>query len=768
MNHFLKRMCCLLLSAACVFTAGILPASAGDDPDDAPVLLQEAKWIWTADTENNVWVTLSKTFTLDTVPKEAVAEIAVENKYQLFVNGERAVYDGGLKRGYNATEGYFDRVDLAPYLREGENEIFVKAWFWGVKEQSYSNVPLDAAGFLFAMDAGGILIASDGSWMAARDLAYKDDSAEAYSVPQPNYRLPEYNIYYVAADAVEPDFQPAQVRGSYGDAPRNALHCRPIPMIKAYGLTDFENTAEYEEYTTSAQEAITMKTPYNAQLAPYLEISSDKEAVITITTDNTEHLENSVRVTYVADGSGRQSFEAPAWFSGQFITYDIPEGITIHRLAYRESGYDTAIDGSFSMGNDFYDTLWQMGARTQMLCIRDNYMDCPDRERAQWTGDAATQMRVMTYCLNTNTYTLYKKMMRQKINWVVSGGKGGLNDLLPTVVPIYNEFYELPAQEMAGIISAWDYYLYTGDSELIAAVYPAFRNYLNLWKTSGSGLVKHKTGQGLPDWQDTGTNRVDTKVQENALYYWALSSVRNMAALLGEDTAKIDERLAGIREGYQTLWVDGVGYTTSDTADDRANAFAVLSGLAPTEHYETIHKVLTTTQKSSIYSEAYVLQALCEMGYVSDALDRMQDRYGNMVQRNLETGMSTLWEYFEEGMGTFNHAWAASPVYILSAYVSGIRPASEGFSSYVIAPDFSHSDTVSASMETILGTISVEAQNDGTMHLVLPAGGTANVRVSANTGSTVFVNGTAVTGTEEDGFIWITITDSGSFDLSVQ
>ena len=767
MKQFWRKALCFLLAAACMLPVGGLSAAASPVPEnDGPALMQEAKWIWTEDTENNVWVTLCKTFTLNTVPKEAIAEIAVENKYQLYVNGECVVYDGGLKRGYNATEGYFDRVDLAPYLNEGENEILVKAWFWGVKEQSYSNVPLDTAGFLFAMDTGNDLIVSDGSWLAARDLAYKDDSAEAYNVPQPNYRLPEYNIYYVAADAMEPDYLPAQERGGYGDAPWNTLHCRPIPMIKEYGLADYENNDEYEEYTTSTQEAITMVTPYNAQLAPYLEISSDKEAVITVTTENTEHLENSVRVTYVADGSGRQSFEAPAWFSGQFITYVIPEGITIHRLAYRESGFDTAIEGSFSMGDDLYDTLWQMGARTQMICIRDNFMDCPDRERAQWTGDAATQMRVMTYCLNTNTYALYKKMMLQKVNWVVSGGKGGLNDLLPTVVPIYNEFYELPAQELAGIISAWDYYLYTGDNDLIAAVYPAFRNYLNLWKTSGSGLVKHKTGQGLPDWQDTGTNRVDTKVQENALYYWALSSVRSMAELLGEDTAKIDERLAGIYEGYQTLWVDGVGYTTSDTADDRANAFAVLSGLAPVGHYETIHKVLTSTQKASTYSEAYVLQALCEMGYVSDALDRMQNRYGDMIQRNLENGMTTLWEYFEEGMGTYNHAWAASPAYILSAYTGGIRPITAGFENYLIAPDFSHSDDVSTIVMSVIGKISVQAKSNGTMHLELPEVGTANVRVPVQNECSVFVNGTVATGTEEDGFLWL-VLPGGSYDIVV-
>ena len=206
--------------------------------DDSPKLLQSAEWIWTDDTANNTWVRLQKAFTLDAVPEAAVAEIAVESRYHLWVNGTLAVYDGGLKRGYDPESGYFDQLDLAPYLKTGENTIEVQAWFWGVKAQSYSSVPLDAPGFIFALDLGTETLVSDETWLAAKETAYLDDSAAGFAVPQPNDRLPEYNIYYDARKESEPALIPASVRGAYGDAPYNRLHLRPIPLFCEYGLTD--------------------------------------------------------------------------------------------------------------------------------------------------------------------------------------------------------------------------------------------------------------------------------------------------------------------------------------------------------------------------------------------------------------------------------------------------------------------------------------------------------------------------------------------------
>ena len=262
------------------------------------------------------------------------------------------------------------------------------------------------------------------------------------------------------------------------------------------------------------------------------------------------------------------------------------------------------------------------------------------------------------------------------------------------------------------------------------------------------------------DWQDTGGNKVDTKVCENAWYYWALSTVRKMALGLGEDTAWLDETMAALYDGYQTLWVDGIGYATGDQPDDRGNALAVLAGLVPEENYETVIQVLNTSRMASSYMEAYVLQALCEMGHVSDALDRMQERYADMIQANLDAGDTTLWEYFED-IGTKNHAWAASPVFLLSRYVGGLRPTAPGYTSYEILPDFSHSDSIHLSVETVLGTVKVDGTGSK-FTVSIPDGGTVTVGVPKTNGTASCSNGAGPTGEDED-YTYFTLTVGGEY-----
>src|SRR5450759_986502 len=122
----------------------------------------QAQWIGaTTNHAENTWSVLRKHFTLRTVPKSAVARIAVDSKYWLWINGKQVVFEGGLKRGPNPSDTYYDEVDLAPWLRKGDNTIAVLAWFWGKKGFSHKNS--GKAGFLFELDAGETAVSSDAS-----------------------------------------------------------------------------------------------------------------------------------------------------------------------------------------------------------------------------------------------------------------------------------------------------------------------------------------------------------------------------------------------------------------------------------------------------------------------------------------------------------------------------------------------------------------------------------------------------------------------------
>lgn len=694
-----------------------------------------AKWIWNKEnlTENNTWMCFNKKVTLDKVPEKLIADISADSKYWLYINGETVVFEGSVKRGPDKNSGYYDSVDIAPYLTEGENSICALVWFWG-DQKNYSYNSSGQGGFIFEAIGNELTIVSDNTWKVKKNDAYIDSP-----LYQPNYRLPEYSVYYDAREEFGDwlnnafDFSSWENATEYADGGEGAygkLYPRGIPMLKDFGLTDYENSKDYEKYTVKnlLGEKITVDVPYNAQLTPYLKVVAPAGKTIRITTENTPL--GAVSTTYVTK-DGEQEFESLGWFNGEHITYDIPYGVTVISLKYRETGYNSEICGDFKCDDEFLNSLWQKSLRTLYVTMRDNFMDCPDRERAQWWGDITSEMYMTMYAMDSNSYLLYQKGVQAMISHTDD------SKVLQTVVPICEDFFELPVQQLAGVVGFLSYYEYTGDKALIEKVYTPILDYLKLWDMGENNLVVHR--QGSWDWPDWGKN-ADMTCIENAWYYYALSSIEGMANILenDKDIPFITERKESIEKGYKNLWTEN-GFKSDDTEnpDDRANALAVLSGLASKEQYSTIKNVLTTTQNASPYMEYYVLESLCKMGEYKAAYDRIKDRYADMVSADY----STLWENWDMYWGTKNHAWSGGPLVIMSKHFAGITPLETAYGKVKIDPQYGLQNRMSCTVPSVKGLITLDYEkvsDNYVINLTLPQD--MNTVLYIPTGAVVNIN----------------------------
>ncbi len=689
----------------------------------------KASWIWDKDniTKKNVWMCLSKKVNLDKIPEELIADISADSKYWLYVNGENIVFEGSVKRGPNKNSCYYDSVDIAPYLKEGENSICALVWYWD-NETSYSYCSSGQGGFIFEAIGENISIVTDKSWKAKRNSAYVDSP-----LYPPNYRLPEYSVYYDArkeiGDWINADYDTSSWENATeyalgGEGVYGKTYPRGIPFLKDYGLKDYENSKDYENHTVRKfkGEKITVDVPYNAQLTPYLKIKAPAGKKIRITTENT--LIGAVSTTYITK-EGEQEFESLGWFNGEHITYDIPKGVTVISLKYRETGYDSSFSGDFKCDDEFLNSLWQKSLRTLYVTMRDNFMDCPDRERAQWWGDVTNEMIMTMYSMDSNSYLLYQKGVEAMLSHVED------TNVLQTVVPISGDYFELPVQQLAGIVGFLTYYEYTGDKAFVEKVYDASLNYLKLWEIGENNLVVHRGGSW--DWADWG-DKADMTAIENAWIYHALSATEKMALILGkhDDIPFITERKATIYKGYQALWTkDGFKSKDANKPDDRANALAVLSGLAEKEQYGIITNVLKTTKNSSPYMEYYVLEALCKMGEYEAARDRIKERYEGMMCEDY----STLWEFWDSWRGTMNHAWSGGPLVIMSKHFAGITPLEAGYEKVKIEPQYNLSDSMNCTVPSVKGliTLDYEKSSDGyAVNLNLPQDTKAVLHVPAN------------------------------------
>lgn len=609
-------------------------------------MFQNSKWIWTGDPEKkNRFVRFKIEFSVPAGITKAKFCIAAETKYYLYLNGELTVFDGGLHRDSTPGNGYYDEVPLA--VRPGQNIIFIDVWYWG--NGGRNNVAFPCAGVLFACEELGVF--SGGQTECGILQAYFEPEGE-----QPSYLYGGYNIGFDAGkDTVE--YGRAAVIANYGEKPFGIPQKRPIPLF-AFG----KNTAA--EYVRSGQ-LCEVKLPYAMQFSPYLKVKAKGGERIGICSDryavhggpgDSDNVYRGHRYVYVCK-AGEQEYSGYNYIFGEKILFTVPDGVEIIELGYRESGYDCEIVNIPRTDDLLLNRLLEKCARTLKVCMRENFMDCPDRERGQWIGDVSVQAPQVFYCLSDSA----KLLLRKAITDFFTLRKG---DVLVGNVP-GEHFSELPCQSLNAISEVGmlaNYYANTGEKEILRLAFEPAVAYLKLWGMGEDGLILDRSGNW--NWFDHNFN-IDEKVLENCWYYSAVKYALFMAGELGDDrhTSFLRDRKASIEENFERAFWTGKGYSSGKVMDDRANAMAVLSGLAKREHANRLREVLVTVFNATTYMEGYVLEALCALGFREDAYKRMMSRYYPLIVNE----NSTLWEDFFV-LGTKNHAWTGAPLTIVKRY----------------------------------------------------------------------------------------------------
>lgn len=676
-----------------------------------------ANWIWTESCAEDSYVAFRKTFTLEQAVPTATAFISAADKYVLWVNGELVVLDGSLKRGPTPYDSYYDTVELTN-LKQGENTIALLVAFNG-RSGDGSIVPVlvdeegdeyTQAGLIFELDAGGTTICSDSSWKAARHTGYKNRVTAGADYPgySQSSMLAERNVYFDARDDLgdfmaegynDSEWEDATPVSKAGDLPFGDLYSAMIQPIRFQDIVDFSNSADYVGTPLTQDTTLVLDLPGNIQFTPYFELEAPAGKKLTLYTDtytDKQELPNFKDTYVTADGA--QCYENYPWRSGSKLIIEAEAGVTFTRLGYRASGFNGEQTGSFTSSDPGLDQLWQESLNTLAICMRDTYMDCPERERGPYMGDASNEIDAALYSYDQGGLDLTKKAILACVAW--TGADGAIPSRAPSVKP-----QEIPNQSLIFMTSVYHYWLHSGDRETAEAYCNAFLNYLRLVEME-NGLPVYRDGSWT--WDDWG-DRIDTQLLQTGIYYYALNVTKSLADDLGitEGTEFLAERMDSMRENWRAVYYTEEGFKSPDSkcVDDRANAMLALSGLAGEKDWPLITDVIMSTYQASPFIEKYVLEALCAMGRVDLALQRMRDRYAPMLKDEYDT----LWETFDGETGTVNHGWTAAPLYILSKYAAGIRPTQAGFEAYEIAPG-NELDSFHCTVWTPKGEITAELE----------------------------------------------------------
>ncbi|MGL1890078.1 MAG: hypothetical protein OCD02_00555 [Spirochaetaceae bacterium] len=713
------------------------------------ILTWNANWIGVDNKKDaNQWICFRKNIQLDSVPKLVTAKIAADSKYWLWINGKLVVFEGQLKRGPDPENTYYDNIDLTAYLQEGDNCIAVLLWHFG--KHGFSHNSSGQAGLIFEANLGDYTLSSGADWKVLRHPAFFNTKK-----PHPNYRLPESNILFDSRKDIQgwqsnsyddSSWSTATEFGKPTCAPWNKLIPRPIPQWKDFGLKEYTQTS-IRKNLLLGESVFTCALEYNAQITPYLKVKATKGKKIAISTDNYKGGGAfNVRAEYITK-NGIQEFECLGWMNGHNVIYKIPKGVEVLSLQYRETGYNCEFRGTFECDDDFVNRYREKALRTLYITMRDTYMDCPDRERAQWWGDAVNELGEAFYALDFKSSLLAKKGIKELFGWQKEDGS------IFSPVPAGNYSDELPMQMLnsVGFYGIWTYYQHSGDLETLTEVYPGIKTYLSLWETDSNGLVIPRKGGWL--WGDWG-NHKDMNLLFNLWYYLALKGQYNMAKVLGhqDDVINIKLIMDGIKKSFNTTFWTGTCYRSKDykgKTDDRVHALAVLAELAEPDKYRDIQNVFETSYHSSAYMEKYVAEAQYVMGYEAEAIIRLKKRFSFMVDHKL----TTLWEDWKiggSGGGTTNHGWSGGFLTLLSQYGLGVAPSSPGYTSYDVLPQIGSLKKLKGVIPSVKGDIRVRIEDkkgEFSLFLVSPLDTIAKVGIpidKVRNISDIKVNGVSV------------------------
>lgn len=367
-----------------------------------------------------------------------------------------------------------------------------------------------------------------------------------------------------------------------------------------------------------------------------------------------------------------------------------------------ETMYPVEHRGAFLSSDAELNKIWSVSQRTLEVCMHDGYEDTPWREQGQWLGDALVEIAA-NYALFGDT-ALAERLFRQFAHGQRADGNLPIIypaklDLLPNGIPTFTPQW---------IIALYNHYLYTGEQEFLAELYPTLERVIGFFEAylDEHGLLNAVPGCTLLDWLPEpdlaphfGGSTIGEHTGLNCLYYAGLSRAVAIARALGKMTdadrweaesvrlktavnKRLFDQLAGI------FVHERVGDEVTPRFSVHETALAVYSGVCDGPSAAVAMKrvlydtAIRAVQPGSPYFHYFLLEALRAAGLHDDAVAIVRRDYGMMIK----AGATTWWETLSGRDASRSHGWGAAPAWDFATYILGVKNVVPGFHKVSIEP----------------------------------------------------------------------------------
>lgn len=379
-------------------------------------------------------------FTLTSVPKQVKVKLTGDQRFRFYVNETLVCL--GPQRG-EVTNWFFHELDLAPYLKEGENHVHAVVWSFG----RWSPMAQHSARTGFALDCPAVSeLSTGGDWQAARfqvwDFAMRHrgeghfyidvgpgESVDFRFVPPGEDLLARAHALPLAWKSPN-DISGAEERGVLTGSSPWMLVPADLPdqrhelwngsPTRKHG---FEGDLEAGDSWKGKQILLDFGELLTAY--PQLRLKGAENQVVKITysealfaKDGTKGNRDEVKGksawgyqdSVILSGNVDQ-FEPLWWRTFRYVLFETegPEPLEFESAKVYETGYPYEVKSHFQSSHPRTGELWDVSVRTAQRCAGETYFDCPYYEQLQYAGDTRIQA-LLGYYLSTD-----RRLQRQAI-----------------------------------------------------------------------------------------------------------------------------------------------------------------------------------------------------------------------------------------------------------------------------------------------------------------------------------------------------------------
>ena len=684
-----------------------------------------------------------RTLTLPSVPEKAVLHISAEARYKLFINGKRVCF-GPCRT--SADEKYYDTIDVAPWLQEGDNDIFCAVL------QLAETADMTSPRLLYAIRrTGNLALAAKLTCSFADGETFTlltDDSWEVCPSPSSTFPVRRGDMFVCA---LEETFVPGDARWQKAAVLRRVDCARETPFL--YGITnDLYLTPRpipmlYQEDVTPRDAAgnpvlpdkdgyiimneLTFGFPrfvFNGQgkvIIRYAESFGDRD-------QKADRLDRTMGITGFTDlvtVDGETVFE-PFWFrTCRILGFEIEGDVTLNTYSFTETGYPLEVPADCDFGNDTDNALWQISVNTLKRCMIESYEDCPFYEQLQYDMDTSMQM-IFNYQLTGDDRLARKAIHDFRLS---QRADGLMNSRYPST-----EIQYIPTFCFYFIFMIAEHYKRFGDKALVRDNLRAVDGVLEWFDghMDECGLLHNTMYWDFVDWSAPwlatrgepyigGESKIVTI--HSAMYVFALREAAKLASLCGRNSTADEylaraDRLASAIE--KLAWREDKGLYADDLAGNyfsqHMQVWCVLSGMAQGEKARRIMENALPLETRCTQAYGYLYFRALETAGLYEKTAEMMDNLRELPALHCTTIPET-----PHAPRSDCHAWGAVAIYEFAAVVLGVRTLSAADKKVRIRPDITGRDHARGSVAAVGGYITVDWKiEDGwfRMQVIAPRG----------------------------------------------